>query len=260
MQIAAACDAAPVTFLPPLRFSTPIRTNGSDRAQPDARGHARCACRLIWVKQTSDERLWPPAGPAIMTLAKTRIDLNEKPVRRPTLICHGGRQMNGKPDARASRNVAALILLCALAACSAEEGSNTSAIAASGASSESARAPEAAHSLRAAGRTRILTPAPACSAYAAVSPTQYAGSGTGVWSVANSGASVTEVPISLSGLNGQTVQLVYSNTSATDIDFTAVHTALAPAPRSRSAFATGRIPGCHERIQAVPTRASRAAP
>jgi hypothetical protein len=59
---------------------------------------------------------------------------------------------------------------------------------------------------------------PVCTSCPAVSNTQYSGSGTGVWSMTNTTASLEQIPISLSGLTGQTVQLVYSNATSGSAD------------------------------------------
>lgn len=58
---------------------------------------------------------------------------------------------------------------------------------------------------------------PACTGCAAADATTYAGSGTGVWQVSNSGTSSMKVPVSISGLAGQDVQLVMTNESLNDI-------------------------------------------
>jgi hypothetical protein len=69
---------------------------------------------------------------------------------------------------------------------------------------------------------------PQCTSCSAVSATQYSGSGTGVWSVTNSGTALEQVPVSISGLKGQTVQLVFSNLSTSTADTTSL-SALLPA-------------------------------
>lgn len=58
---------------------------------------------------------------------------------------------------------------------------------------------------------------PACTGCAATDATTYAGSGTGVWQASNSGTSFMQVPISISGLMGQDVQLVMTNESGSDV-------------------------------------------
>lgn len=54
---------------------------------------------------------------------------------------------------------------------------------------------------------------PACQSCAATSATTYAGSGTGIWQATNSGTAARNVPISISGLKGQDVQLILTNES-----------------------------------------------
>lgn len=56
---------------------------------------------------------------------------------------------------------------------------------------------------------------PACSGCAVVDAHTYAGSGTGIWEVSNSGSAAVEVPVSIAGLNGQDVSLVFTNESGT---------------------------------------------
>jgi hypothetical protein len=54
---------------------------------------------------------------------------------------------------------------------------------------------------------------PACQSCAATSATAYAGSGTGIWQATNPGSAAKEIPISISGLTGQDVQLILTNES-----------------------------------------------
>ena len=61
---------------------------------------------------------------------------------------------------------------------------------------------------------------PACQSCAATSATTYAGSGTGIWQATNPGSAAKDIPISISGLSGQDVQLILTNES----------TAAAPLP------------------------------
>jgi Peptidase M30 len=79
---------------------------------------------------------------------------------------------------------------------------------------------------------------PQCTSCSAVSATQFSGSGTGVWSVTNTGTALEQVPVSISGLKGQTVQLVFSNLSATAADSTSLSTLL---PASGGATANAQI-------------------
>ena len=52
---------------------------------------------------------------------------------------------------------------------------------------------------------------PACSNCAAISPTLYAGSGTGIWRYSNSTDAPVPVPVGIRGLTGQHVTLVFTN-------------------------------------------------
>ncbi|WP_130391268.1 M30 family zinc metallopeptidase [Cupriavidus agavae] len=61
--------------------------------------------------------------------------------------------------------------------------------------------------------TPVSTIDPACSDCAAISATQYAGSGTGIWTFVNDTDQPYAVPVSLHGLSGQNVSLVFSNDS-----------------------------------------------
>lgn len=58
---------------------------------------------------------------------------------------------------------------------------------------------------------------PACQSCAATSATAYAGSGTGIWQATNPGSAAKEIPISISGLTGQDVQLILTNESAASV-------------------------------------------
>jgi hypothetical protein len=51
----------------------------------------------------------------------------------------------------------------------------------------------------------------ACSACSAADDTTYSGSGAGVWQAVNPGAASIDVPVSIKGLSGQNVTLVYTN-------------------------------------------------
>ena len=53
--------------------------------------------------------------------------------------------------------------------------------------------------------------APACTNCAAVSASQYAGQGVGIWQVTNASAQPQDVPVDIHGLDGQSVTLVYTN-------------------------------------------------
>ncbi|MEJ8811160.1 hemagglutinin [Variovorax ureilyticus] len=54
-----------------------------------------------------------------------------------------------------------------------------------------------------------------CVNCAAINDSTYAGSGTGVWQAANGSSVPVDMPLSISGLNGQTVTLVFTNESTT---------------------------------------------
>lgn len=69
---------------------------------------------------------------------------------------------------------------------------------------------------------------PVCASCSAVSNTQYSGSGTGIWSYTNTAAAVQEIPVSISGVKGQTVQLVYSNATVNAADASTFTTLLQP--------------------------------
>ncbi|CAG9186053.1 M30 family zinc metallopeptidase [Cupriavidus pampae] len=56
---------------------------------------------------------------------------------------------------------------------------------------------------------------PACSGCAAVDANTYAGSGVGVWQNINATTSAVDMPISISGLTGQDVTLVFTNQTGT---------------------------------------------
>lgn len=56
-----------------------------------------------------------------------------------------------------------------------------------------------------------------CTACAAASDSRYGGSGVGVWAYKNASMSVASVPVSISGLSGQTVSIVYTNQADTEV-------------------------------------------
>lgn len=62
----------------------------------------------------------------------------------------------------------------------------------------------------------------ACSNCGALASNLYAGSGVGVWEKANTTAGTQDVPVSISGLAGQDVTLVFTNESGTDSAFPAI--------------------------------------
>ncbi|HEY0662105.1 MAG TPA: hypothetical protein VGD21_12385, partial [Lysobacter sp.] len=60
--------------------------------------------------------------------------------------------------------------------------------------------------------TSLVTPA--CSGCGTVDATTYAGSGVGVWQTINASAAAIDVPVSIAGVNGQDVTLVFTNQTA----------------------------------------------
>lgn len=69
---------------------------------------------------------------------------------------------------------------------------------------------------------------PVCTSCPAVSATQYSGSGTGIWTYTNTSSALQQIPVSISGVKGQTVQLVYSDPTVNAVDTTAFTTLLQP--------------------------------
>lgn len=69
------------------------------------------------------------------------------------------------------------------------------------------------------------TVVPACTNCAAVDAKTYAGAGVGVWQKANTTGAALDVPVSISGLAGQDVTLVFTNESASDVAFPAINNA-----------------------------------
>lgn len=66
----------------------------------------------------------------------------------------------------------------------------------------------------------VDTPSPlsaACTNCGAVDGSTYAGSGTGVWQVSNTGSSSKDFPLRIKGLTGQLVTLVFTNESAQEV-------------------------------------------
>lgn len=66
----------------------------------------------------------------------------------------------------------------------------------------------------------IDTPSPltaACTNCGAVDGSTYAGGGTGVWQVSNTGSLAKDFPLSIDGLTGQLVTLVFTNESAQEV-------------------------------------------
>ena len=64
------------------------------------------------------------------------------------------------------------------------------------------------------------TPSPltaACTDCGAVDGSTYAGAGTGVWQVSNTGSLAKDVPLAIKGLTGQLVTLVFTNESAQEV-------------------------------------------
>ncbi|WP_454727711.1 MULTISPECIES: M30 family zinc metallopeptidase [Cupriavidus] len=62
--------------------------------------------------------------------------------------------------------------------------------------------------------TPVSVVSPACSGCGAVDPSTYAGSGVGVWQTINASGAAADAPISIKGLTGQDVTLVFTNQTA----------------------------------------------
>ena len=75
------------------------------------------------------------------------------------------------------------------------------------------------------GETPELTPD--CTACGAASNTVYSGSGVGIWTYKNTQSSAVSLPVSISGLSGKDVTIVYTNQGDTAVDMPSI--ALAPA-------------------------------
>ena len=71
--------------------------------------------------------------------------------------------------------------------------------------------------------------APACANCAAVDANTYAGSGVGIWQKTNSGSVAMDVPVSIAGLTGQDVTLVFTNEAATAVPLPAINQGTPPA-------------------------------
>lgn len=56
-----------------------------------------------------------------------------------------------------------------------------------------------------------------CTSCAAASDSRYRGSGVGAWAYKNASTSIASVPVSISGLNGQTVSIVYTNQADAEV-------------------------------------------
>ncbi|MFL6692256.1 MAG: M30 family zinc metallopeptidase, partial [Ramlibacter sp.] len=65
---------------------------------------------------------------------------------------------------------------------------------------------------------------PACTSCSALSATAYSGSGVGIWQKKNTTGADLDVPVSISGLAGQDVTLVFTNQAATDAPFPSIVT------------------------------------
>ncbi|PWK35367.1 M30 family zinc metallopeptidase [Cupriavidus plantarum] len=97
--------------------------------------------------------------------------------------------------------MAALTLSAALAACG-------------GGGGDSGPAPTGTPATTVTPPPPAVTIASGCGGCAAVDANTYAGSGTGVWEASNDSQSAIDVPVSIAGLNGQDVSLVFTNDSA----------------------------------------------
>jgi hypothetical protein len=108
----------------------------------------------------------------------------------------------------------ALLTSAVLAACGGGGDSGEPTQAATGTSTGGTAAPVAGTPADPAAKpTSVVTPA--CSGCAAVDANTYAGSGVGVWQNMNATAAAVDMPISISGLAGQDVTLVFTNQSGT---------------------------------------------
>ncbi len=111
-------------------------------------------------------------------------------------------------EPRKSRSIAlALLATAVLAACGGDdEGPSTPAVTAG---TPSGPAPTEPVSKPASSVT------PACTACGAIDANTYSGSGVGIWQNINATTAVVDMPISISGLNGQDVTLVFTNETGT---------------------------------------------
>lgn len=129
------------------------------------------------------------------------------------------------PNARLGA-IAALAAVAILTACGGGGGAGGGAGTTGGGTAGASAPPVAA----------IDTPSPltaACTDCGAVDGSTYAGAGTGVWQVSNAGSLAKDFPLTISGLTGQLVTLVFTNESAQEVVMPSLQilsssTALAP--------------------------------
>jgi len=98
---------------------------------------------------------------------------------------------------------------------------------------------------------------PVCANCAAVGPTRYAGKGVGVWAYANQTDKPVALPISIDGLPGNDVTLVFSNDGDKAQPMPPITVQPAPAAPAAPALpqaAENRVP---EQTEPVPSRADR---
>lgn len=103
----------------------------------------------------------------------------------------------------------ALITAAAVSACGGGGDSSTPPAATATTTSTSSTPPAATPT---ATPTAVVTPA--CSGCGAVDANTYSGSGVGVWQSINATAGAADVPLSIKGLTGQDVTLVFTNQTA----------------------------------------------
>lgn len=89
---------------------------------------------------------------------------------------------------------------------------------------------------------------PSCINCAAVSASEYAGQGVGVWQLTNTSAQARDVPIYIQGLNGQSVTLVYSK--ETDSPDSASASSNSPGAAPVVPEIAGAPPPPHDEVQA----------
>ncbi|ACC72957.1 hemagglutinin [Paraburkholderia phymatum] len=103
-------------------------------------------------------------------------------------------------------SVAALTLVATLAACGGGGGGNSTAV------SNTAKGTPASSDVPIVAADGKLHAA--CQRCSATDDSTYAGSGAGIWQAINPNASALDVPVSIKGLSGQNVTLVFTNESA----------------------------------------------
>jgi hypothetical protein len=109
--------------------------------------------------------------------------------------------------------VAGAVLSALLAACGGGGGGGTGSAAGTTSSTD------------VDGRAGPVDFAAACSNCGALDATTYAGSGVGIWEKRNTTGASVDVPVSISGLAGQDVTLVFTNETGTDTAFPAINNA-----------------------------------